>query len=258
MKTRMLGSMLVVLGLVLAGCSGDEAVPLAPQPEVTLQAGAPAGTSEVMVLPPETSPGGLTYPEWSVKWWQWLWSAPVDQNPGLDATGEFVDWNQAGHVWYLAPAYFGTWERSAKIPTGTMLFIDLAANFTALTTLDGTNEEELRAAAAWATNNVTDIILRIDDWQLDNVENYRFISPPGYFGYTLPENNMFEFFGLDAPAGTYSDAVADGYYAMVKPLSMGEHTVFMSATLGEPYNDIVQVTYHLNVVGRHRTHCRTN
>ncbi len=248
MKTSLI---LLALALMLTGCSGLDQ-PLAPGPDSgTAMDKAAAPNILQTVLPPDAKPLGLTYAEWSAKWWQWLWSAPVDQNPGLDETGAFVDWGQEGHVWFLAPAYFGTYDRTADIPTGHMLCIDLAATFTAITTGDGANEQELRDAAAWVTNNVSNIIFEIDGQRLENVGDYRFTSPAGYFSYTLPENNMFQFFGLPVSAGTYDDAVSDGYFVMVNPLSAGEHTIFMSADFGEPYNDTIQVTYHLHVVGGH-------
>jgi len=67
----------------------------------------------------------------------------------------------------------------------------------------------------------------------------------------LPDNNMFQFFGFDIPAGVYEDAACEGYYAMLPPLSAGQHTIFLSADFGEPYNDVIQVTYHLTVAGGH-------
>lgn len=257
MKTFLI-MFLSALAMVLIGCSGADQ-PMVPGSDVGVQLDKDGGMDVLQtVLPPDSTPLGLTYAEWSTKWWQWLWSAPVDQNPGLDETGEFVNWGQDGQVWFLAPAYFGTYERTANIPSGRMLCIDLAATFTAITTGDGTNEQELRDVAAWVTNNVSNIIFEIDGRRLDNVEDYRFTSPPGFFSYTLPENNMFEFFGLPVTAGTYDDAVSDGYFVMVSPLPVGEHTIFMSADFGEPYNDTIQVTYHLNVIaGRsayHRMH----
>jgi len=59
---------------------------------------------------------------------------------------------------------------------------------------------------------------------------------------------MFTYFGYPTPAGTYNDGVADGYYVMLQPLSVGEHLIFMSAELGPDF--VVEVTVHLTVVGR--------
>jgi hypothetical protein len=36
------------------------------------------------VIPPQSKAHGMTYGEWSAKWWQWAYSLPVDQNPFFD------------------------------------------------------------------------------------------------------------------------------------------------------------------------------
>jgi hypothetical protein len=67
------------------------------------------------------------------------------------------------------------------------------------------------------------------------------------FDITLPTDNLF---GIDP--GTYSPAIDDGFYVMLKPLSVGTHTLhFESASggcplIGGPFG--VDVTYDLTVV----------
>lgn len=255
-------SMILIASLAaiafLFGCSSESENPVnLTLDDQVLDADKGAGNYGLNIIPPRARPHGKSYSEWSMAWWQWLWSAPVDQNPGLDETGEFVTLNQSGKVWFLAPAYYGQWERSAVIPTGKMLFIDLAGFFVSIEMGDGADEAELRSTASMFVDAViSNVILEVDGQRLTNVEDFRFASPPGLYGYTLPENNMFEFFEYEIPAGTYeNDAVSEGYYAMLPPLSRGEHTIFLSAEFGDPYNDIIQVTYHLTVApGGSRRH----
>jgi len=239
--------------MMFQACSNDHATQPADQSDATLVfADKAGGHYGINIMPPNSRPHGLTYAEWSVKWWQWLWSAPADQNPGLDATGEFVTLNQSGPVWFLAPAYYGQWERTATIPTGKKLFIDLAGFFVSFAQGDGETEAEIREVATWFVDNViSNVIIEVDGQTLQNVEDFRFASPPGLITYTLPENNMFEFFGYDIPAGIYDDGACEGYYAMLPPLSAGEHTIFLSAEFGDPYNDTIQVMYYLTVEGGH-------
>ena len=45
-------------------------------------------------------------------------------------------------------------------------------------------------------------------------------------------------------AGTYFPAVDDGYYVMVAPLSIGDHTIHFHGTAG-PY--VRDVTYNITV-----------
>ena len=67
------------------------------------------------------------------------------------------------------------------------------------------------------------------------------------FAVTLPADNLF---GIDA--GTYSPAIDDGFYVMLKPLSVGTHALhFKGASsgcplIGGPFG--VDVTYNLTVV----------
>src|SRR5689334_11660806 len=73
------------------------------------------------VLPPNSSPYGQSYSQWSAAYWQWLLALPVDGNPGNDSPDFDVTEGQSGHVWFLTGP-FGTIERDVTIPTGTSLF----------------------------------------------------------------------------------------------------------------------------------------
>ena len=56
---------------------------------------------------PDSRPYGLTYGQWTVKWWQWLASIPTDSNPTADETGIHAAVNQTDtismvsrwHIW---------------------------------------------------------------------------------------------------------------------------------------------------------------
>lgn len=65
-------------------------------------ADALAATAKPRVLPPRSRPFGLTYAQWSEKWWQWALSIPADENPLLDPTGENCGTGQSRRVWFLA------------------------------------------------------------------------------------------------------------------------------------------------------------
>jgi hypothetical protein len=71
----------------------------------------------------DSGPYGLTYGEWSGKWWQWTLSIPTDVNPLNDKTGENCAKNQNDtQVWFLAGTYGGTAERTCTIPSGKAIF----------------------------------------------------------------------------------------------------------------------------------------
>ena len=77
-------------------------------------------------------------------------------------------------------------------------------------------------------------------------DDYLVTSPPFTYG-PLPENNVPEFFGFDAPPGASSLALTQGYYLMLAPLSVGPHTLHFTGTFGEPFNFTLDVTYNLTV-----------
>ena len=59
----------------------------------------------------------------------------------------------------------------------------------------------------------------IEDVALRNVRDYR-ASSPQPFAIIYPENSV-----VGVPSGTYFPQVADGYWLMLAPLAIGEHTI---------------------------------
>jgi len=55
-----------------------------------------------MVFSIESHPYGLSYPEWTAKWWQWVFSIPIENNPIKDDMNRSYELNQSGPVWFLA------------------------------------------------------------------------------------------------------------------------------------------------------------
>ena len=41
-------------------------------------------------------PFGLTYGDWTAKWWQWAYSIPKDVHPAYDDTGKYCTVSQKG------------------------------------------------------------------------------------------------------------------------------------------------------------------
>lgn len=227
-------AILCVLAVALGGCGADDPVAPSNDPSVTAPTvdKARGMNPNPRIIPPHARPHGKSYAEWSAAWWQWLWSAPAATNPGLDTTGEFVSWGQSGKVWFLAPNYgFDQVDhRTATIPRGTMLFIDVVGFFGSTATGDGDTVEEIMAALGPLTEAVTDIVLEVDGVAYDITSDYLVYSIP--FAFTLPEDNMFQYFGMSVEAGTYEPGVAYSYHVMLAPLSRGEHTIHIYADLG--------------------------
>src|SRR6476620_9029431 len=79
-----------------------------------------AGNPNPGVLPPNSHPHGLTYGEWSARWWQYAVAVP-----GQDVFNHCPA-EPSGHVWFLE----GTTEvppppRSCTVPSGTMILFPI-------------------------------------------------------------------------------------------------------------------------------------
>src|SRR5205823_8952020 len=114
--------------------------------------GAPGNPA---IAPPNSHPFGLSYGEWSARWWQWAFSLPVDHHPLYDTAD--CSAGQSGKVWFLgasfAPTVTGSGQvvaiatRHCTVPTGTALFFPILNAEASTAERNGTTEAELRAAA---------------------------------------------------------------------------------------------------------------
>lgn len=223
------------------------------------------------VLPPDSTPFDMSYPEWHVACIDWTMSIPEATNPMLNAddpedqdTAARPVWigpydasaGQSGHVWFLAGTYRNGWvvEREATIPAGTRLCIPLQNSLV-------WGWPPVPAAEAWMRFYL-DLLLdtaviscEIDGVPVNNLQRYRHQSPA--VPVVLGEENLF---GL--PPGQYGMVVDDGYYLVLAPLSVGTHTIHWTAMMDvipywnpwdpapePPYDQGLQdVTYHITVV----------
>ena len=237
-------------------------------------------SAQSFIAPPETLPGGLSYAQWSAKWWQWAWSIPSDINPILDKTGGAdcgVD--QSGPVWYLAGTAGFNAERDCTVPAGKMIFfpiINLGNDYPCLN-LNVTPPGQQRknptfqpgpgqsleqfltigygplpdgtqiGGARQAIDHVTALSA-----SLDAVPVQGLILPPETSEYRAT-SPLFVFQGdrsllttFDNCVGPGHKAVSDGYWIMLKPLSPGPHTLIFSGTETYPNGAFtVTVNYHL-------------
>jgi hypothetical protein len=235
----------LALILLAAGCSSDDPPVQPATPEAGLAQTELQGLNpNPGVIPAGSMPLGKSYGEWSRLWWQWLISIPIDENPGLDTDGSFVALNQSGQVWFLAPNYAqGQVDvRYATIPAGKMLFIDIAALVGSPAIGDPEDPDALRQVLTEAVDAIVEIVFEVDGRALQDMESYRVQSP--LFTLEFPEDNVF-----GVVPGTYYPSAAEGYYAMLAPLSCGEHVIHIYTNFG-PIFGTSEVTFHLTVEGR--------
>jgi hypothetical protein len=206
-----------------------------------------SGTNSPGVFPPDSKPYGLTYGEWTAKWWQWAYLMPEAGNPMIDDTGVNCANNQTGPVWFLAGTGGGAVSRQCTIPSDKAILIPIinvecdSAQDVSLDT-----EAELRACAKADQDTVIAKEIIVDGRNIGDLNSYRFQSP--LFNLTYPENNIA---GV-SPQTT--KAISDGFWILLEPLSPGSgHEIHIKAALGDPTaigttNFALDVTYLLTVV----------
>jgi hypothetical protein len=179
----------------------------------------PNNSLPIAVFPADSKPYGLTYGEWTAKWWQWGYSVPKDINPAYDDTGKNCAQKQNGPVWFLAGTYGHAVNRKCNIPVGKAILFPILnsecsfAEFQKLRTLS-----ELRTCAKTIQDQVSSLKASVDGRPIPSLQEYRIQSPP--FNFTLPGNNI-----LGLPANVATQAIADGNWVFLKPLSPGSHKI---------------------------------
>jgi len=211
------------------------------------------------VLPPQSHPYGLTYGEWSAKWWQFVFSIPGPHNPLLfDNQCAF---GQTKPVWFLTGKFCVSGEtcettgflsatRNCTIPAHTALFFPIAnSENDNLEVNPPKSLEQLRTEVADFQDQVISMTCEVDGVPIQGLSPtqtspYRVVSP--VFDYTLPDNNLYQFLGLvDSGAQTVKGAVADGVFLMLAPLSVGPHVIHFTASFSSGF--AFDITYHVTV-----------
>lgn len=168
-------------------------------------------------------PYGTTYGAWTVKWWQWLLSIPLDINPLSDQIGQH--WNSAqplSDVWFLAGNFGSTNrifpKRKIKMQFGRgILFPVLNCEANALEYPDLKTHEDL---LKHVSHDVDTIIKRdcfVNGIRLNSI---RIPSDPRIFRVSINKDNAF-----GVKNGGSTDAAADGYWVFLKPLPQGVYSI---------------------------------
>jgi hypothetical protein len=168
------------------------------------------------------NPYGLTYGQWTVRWWQWVWSIPDSISPLRDDNGKNANINQPEKdVWFLA----GTWatekmtntpNREVTIPSDrSILFpiINCEANPIEYPYL--TSDEDI---VNHVVNDENTIVLK--EAHINNIEVplQRIRSDPILFPLKIPHKDNPKKY-LD------TNASADGFWVFLKPLPVGEYNI---------------------------------
>jgi hypothetical protein len=212
------------------------------------------------VIPPvvPTHPYGLTYSEWLAKWWQWSLAFPVSADPEYGTAD--ISAKQSGDVWFLpAPLGGGTGTRTGTVPEGTALFVPVLtfeADNTGCPTYTDFTAAQLAALVQGGWSAVTTTSCTIDGVAvagMDNPTNSVYLVQTQPFSYKLAayDNVLANYMGFVGetciPDGTtVSPTVAEGICVMIRPLSVGTHTIHIGAA-APTYGLAYDVTFDITV-----------
>jgi hypothetical protein len=198
---------------------------------------------------PTNSQAARGYAEQAAHWLEWVVAIPAPANPLFDPDGAYAAVGQSGQVWFLVGTTGGSATRAVTVPAGTALFFPIVNYFWINTPEYGdpewspTQEASVRAFLADNVDTAYGLALDIDGRPVRNVSGLRV---PGAVGEcTLPDDNIF---GVPLDPGPH-ECVADGYWALLPPLSAGIHTIHFGGGIAATGFSL-DVTYQITVRGR--------
>jgi len=176
--------------------------------------------SNLIYYTKKEKPYGLSYGEWTVKWWQWAVSSPVDVSPIVDESGKYANTNQNGPVWFLA----GTLGenkmpiRNCVVPIGKSLLFPVI-NYE-INQLEDPNLRTDQAMVKHVVDDINDIINKEAIVDGNRIPTYRVQSSPKVFPLRICKDNW-----LGISPGLIK-AAADGYWVFLKSLDIGKHEIY--------------------------------
>jgi hypothetical protein len=204
-----------------------------------------AEASNERVYPINSKPFGLTYGEWSAKWWQWGLSIPTNDSPIVDETGAKCAVGQNNSdVWFLSGHGGGEVTRACSIPAGKAIFFPVINVECDYLSPGLKTESDLRKCAKDDQDKVTNLHAIVDGVAIPDLKKYRVQSP--LFNMTVPEDNI-----MGISPGT-TQAVSDGFWIFLKPLPPGKHEIHFTGSLADftatgPLNIVEDAKYDITI-----------
>lgn len=212
---------------------------------IALVATSSLAQAEKNLIPPNANAYGQGYAELAASWTEWAMAIPLSSNPIADPDGSFATIGQSGKVWFLAGTFDGAATRTVTIPTGRALFFPIVNFFWVNNPELGDDpwsplqEAYARNELAYYIDMTEDLVLEIDGRSVPSVfERLRVPSTAGMC--VLPADNFY-----GANPGEH-ECVADGFWALIPPMSVGVHTIHFSGRVEEA-GFALDVTYNITV-----------
>jgi hypothetical protein len=162
------------------------------------------------------TPFGLTYSDWSGKWWKWILQIPKHINPLFDLEGKNAYLNQIhDNVFFLCQTVESSEkipDRTIRIPKQSAIFMPVI-NWVSVLHEDGETDEDLLRVARERMDVVKDLLIYINDIPLttDILKNFR--AESSFMDLSLPQDNIFGYHGGQ------TRIISDGYWIFLKPVN---------------------------------------
>lgn len=199
-------------------------------------------TQLLYIFPINSRPLGVSFTEWSIKWWQWIASIPKDMNPAYDDTGQFVNLGQRyQNVTFLCQTFEGAKTiptRRNTIKSNKYFFLPIM-NWISVEGIDGKNDDELKAIAKSKMDKIDILELKINGKDESFELNKNRVNSD-FFYVDLPHNNIF-----DIEQGR-KKCISDGYWIFFK-ISSDTLTMSTNSICSSGINQIA-VEYDLNLL----------
>lgn len=191
---------------------------------------------------------GRTFKDWANEWWQWDFSIPVSVNPVNDTTGERASVGQHGPVWFLAGyGASSALTRTVKIPAKKALFFPVINviyyNFENDSAPGTLAQMQTFVTDYMAAIDPTSLHVVLDDTEIQGVAKMR--VPSSFDDLTAPTDNIS---APGTPGGANGPGISDGFWCMLRPLSVGRHSLRIQGTVKPPYAFTLDITYDVTVV----------
>lgn len=186
------------------------------------------------VYTPHATVAGKSLGQWAAEWVKWLYKTPASQNAVTDKTGSKAYTNQPNDAFFLAGTLDGSKvSRKVTVPAGKPLFFPVVNSFwinidKAIPGVQETPDPPFDSNLAGIKANldatfkgITSSFATVDGNPVYGMSTHRETYYGSGFPVTFASKNVF---GL--PAGSLGKkSMTTGIYLMIKPLSVGTHTI---------------------------------
>jgi len=191
-----------------------------------------------------------TKESWTEEWWQWAVQLPTGNNPFEDLEGALAKDGNVRHNLFFLAGLAGSSESQAPNTAGVRREFDVPSNVKLVVPILNTAESvpdwefffpgqgsEARVAQYihdWKTSYVVNVFFEIDGHKI-NLDD-KFVETSSFSLGSVKKGEIgYDLFNLRPENADQSPALAGGYWATVKNLSLGEHKLHFGGALD--FND---------------------